>query len=67
MAVMRWDGPKCPTLDDNVQDCDMWPKDGTKREVVDMTSTGVSDWLIVVEGKDDQEGAFAVTVQCVDW
>lgn len=68
MAVMRWDDTqKCPTLDSNVVDCDMWPKDGTKREVVDMTSTGESDWLVVVEGKDNNEGAFAVTAQCVDW
>lgn len=67
LAVIKYSGGDCPTIDSVVPDCEMWPKPGSKREVVDVTSTGESDWLIVVEGKDDEEGAFAVTVQCVDW
>lgn len=67
LAVIKYGGSDCPNLDSVVPDCEMWPKSGSKREVVDLTSTGTSDWLIVVEGKDDEEGAFAVTVQCVDW
>ncbi len=67
LAVIKVSGPKCPTMDNHVPDCEMWPKPGNKREVVDVTTMGDSEWLIVVEGKDDEEGAFAVTVQCVDW
>jgi hypothetical protein len=67
LAVIKYAGGDCPDIDANIQDCEMWPKPGHKREVVDLTSTGEADWLVVVEGKDEEEGAFAITVQCVDW
>jgi hypothetical protein len=68
LAVIKYEGGgECPSIDSNIQDCEMWPKDGRKREIVDVTSTGASDWLAVIEGKDDFEGAFALTLQCVDW
>jgi len=67
LAVIKFAGGDCPSIDDNVQDCEMWPKPGHKREVVDETSTGEDDYYVVVEGKDEEEGAFAITVQCVDW
>ena len=68
-AVIKYEGGgECPTKQSSgVNDCEMWPKSGNTREVVDVTSTGANDWLIVVEGKDDEEGAFGLTVQCMDW
>lgn len=66
LAVMRVHGEECPAPGADVPDCDMWPKPGTKREVVDVPSTGQSDWIAVVEGKDAEEGAFALTLQCAE-
>src|SRR5690606_9292206 len=40
LAVIRWSGKGCPTLSSDVADCEMWPKDGTKRERVDVPNTG---------------------------
>ena len=42
----------------------MWPKDQNAREKVHLSSKGGSTWLIVVECKDDEEGAFSLTVDC---
>jgi hypothetical protein len=67
LAVIKWSETRMPTVSSIVQDCEMFPKDGSRREVIDVTSDRESDWLIVVEGKGDEEGAFAITVQCVPW
>jgi hypothetical protein len=42
-------------------------KDGTRREMVDLWSDTETRWYIVVEGRGDEEGAFALTVQCTGW
>lgn len=60
------DKDRCPTMDSLVKVCDMWPKPGTKREHVEFATQGATDVLIVVEGKNNAEGAFAVTLQCKD-
>jgi hypothetical protein len=67
LAVIKWDHPGLPGFDSVVDDCEMFPKDGSRREIVDVTSEGDSDWLVVVEGKGEEEGAFGLTVQCVPW
>ena len=67
LTVMKWSGTEMPTVDSTVADCEMFPKDGTTREIVDVTSDRATEWLIVVEGKDDEEGAFGLTVQCMPW
>lgn len=65
LAAMRLGkGPTCPGPADYVPQCDMWPKDGNEREHVTLVSQGGSRWLIVVEGKDEEEGAFALTIAC---
>lgn len=66
LASMRWSGDDCPTLEDALQTCDMWPKPGTESEKVTMVSRKASTWLLVVEGKGDAEGAFSLTVDCAD-
>ncbi len=60
------DGDTCPTMDSLVKVCDMWPNKGTKREHVEFATQGATDLLIVVEGKNEEEGSFALTVQCKD-
>lgn len=64
LAAIRWDGDDCPTPSHIIHQCEMWPKDGTAREQVRLASTSQSSWFLVVEGKDEHEGAFALTVQC---
>jgi len=54
----------CPTKSEIFDRCEMWPKDGTKREQVRLVTQKESIWYIVVEGKGDEEGLFALTVQC---
>ena len=67
LAVMRMTPfTACPTLDTLVPTCDMWPKPGNKREKVELSVQGATDFLIVVEGKGNEEGAFALTIQCGD-
>lgn len=67
LAVIKWSGSNLPTEGSTVADCEMFPKDGRRREIVDVTSDRESDWLIAVEGKDEEEGAFGLTVLCVPW
>lgn len=54
----------CPTLEHGIRQCEMWPKPGNRREKVLMVSQGGSKWLLVVEGKGKEEGAFSLTIQC---
>lgn len=64
LGAMEWKGEGCPTASASINRCEMWPKRGTKREHVELVSQHGSTWLIVVEGKDDHEGAFGLTVEC---
>lgn len=67
LAAVRVPGfDACPTVDTDVPQCEMWPKPGTQRETVELVSQGPSTWLLVVEGKNDAEGAFGLGVRCVD-
>ncbi len=67
LAAMRViDAATCPTIDTMVKQCDMWPKKGTRREKVELSSNEGATWLLVIEGKADAEGAFGLTVECVD-
>jgi hypothetical protein len=54
----------CPTLDNHVSQCEMWPKSGNARERVEVASQEETHWLIVVEGKTETDGPFALTVEC---
>lgn len=67
LAVIKWSGSSLPTTGSTVNDCEMFPKDGSTREIVDVTSDRATEWLIVVEGKGSEEGAFGLTVQCMPW
>ena len=67
LTVLRWDGSGCPKIDSDVLDCDMWPKEGTERERVDVPAEAGWEYLVIVEGKGSDEGAFALHAQCGDW
>ena len=64
LAAFKYSGEDCPSPGTSTPICDMWPKDGTKREHVTLVSQHETSWYIIVEGKDEHEGAFSLTVQC---
>jgi len=64
MAAFRYKKDTCPSAATILHHCDMWPVDGTGRERVQLASQHATNWYIVVEGKDDNDGAFSLTVQC---
>lgn len=64
VAAMEYEGSGCPTANDSVPRCEMVPKKGTEREKVEIVSQDHSTWLLVVEGKGDEEGVFALQVIC---
>ena len=65
VVAMTWDKSTCPTASTNVAECDSKRRAGTSREVADLITDGKwQDWAIIVEGIGDEEGAFALTMQC---
>jgi hypothetical protein len=64
VGAMLWTGDRCPPVDANITRCDMWPKNGNERERLTLVTQHEAYWYIVVEGKDEEEGAFSLSVQC---
>lgn len=65
MAALKWnDSGKCPSGDSMIHQCEMWPQPKGAREQVKLVSQKETTWLVVVEGKDEHEGAFSISVQC---
>lgn len=64
LAGIRWDGDDCPSTSHLINQCEMYPSDGKARERVRLTSQHETSWFVVVEGKNEEEGAFSLTVQC---
>lgn len=64
IAAINATGDTCPTDSTLVPRCEMFPKRSTNREKLEIVSQGPSTWWIVVEGVDDEEGPFAIHVQC---
>jgi len=64
VAAIRWDEDDCPKPNNIINQCEMWPNDKGTRETVRMVSQHETSWYVVVEGKDNEEGAFSLTVQC---
>jgi hypothetical protein len=65
-AIQSKDG-KLPTMESSVDRCEMNIKKGTTRERVDLFARDPVTWYVVVEGIDDEEGAFGLTVDCFPW
>jgi len=64
LAAVKWTGDACPNESSPVGRCEMTVRDGGSREHVRLSSRKATSWLVAVEGKSDNEGAFAVVVQC---
>ena len=67
LAGIRVQSPStCPSMDADIRQCEMSVRKGTRRDDVEMVSQSDSKsyWLLVVEGKDAEEGAFALHVEC---
>lgn len=68
VTAIRFDGDTCPTMNHQINQCEMVPRDGTQMEQIEVVSQtrGVHQavWWVVVEGKDDQDGAFQLHVDC---
>ena len=56
---------ECPKSNSLIRQCHSLPKDGTTREVMYVEWDKPSVWWIVVEGRSEEEGAFALSVQCI--
>ncbi|MEQ1568352.1 MAG: hypothetical protein ABMA64_22135, partial [Myxococcota bacterium] len=67
LFAMKWDGDDCPPAGANFSICEgnLVKGIGPERvELVSQRSTGPTTWYVVVEGRGDAEGAFAIHTQC---
>lgn len=68
VTAIRHDADSCPTIRSNINQCEMKPESSTRSERIEMTSQTQGDrnaiWWIVVEGKNAEEGAFSLHIQC---
>ena len=64
LAAILWNEEQCPGPAAMINRCEMFPKKGNTREQVELVSQRESTWYIAVEGKDAEEGAFGLSVQC---
>lgn len=67
LAAIRHLGEECPSPVEDVAQCEENIRSGNDRERVDLWNDEPTTWWIVVEGKDEQEGDFSLTVQCEPW
>ena len=55
----------CPEAGSTVRSCEASVRSGLAREHVDIVHQGAAaPWFVVVEGRDEEEGAFALHVTC---
>lgn len=66
MAAVQWNEEGCPNDAHVISRCEMLPKSGTAREQIEIMNQHAGTWLIVVEGKGDEEGVFGLSVQCLE-
>jgi hypothetical protein len=64
LLAMRWNESTCPSPGTSVTHCEANLVTGAGREKVELVHQGKATWLLVVEGADDEEGLFAVSVVC---
>lgn len=70
LGAVKYTSDECPAGDMyNANQCEMNIKPGKTREMVDLWNQEPTSWWIIVEGLDDEEGAFALSVQCekINW
>lgn len=65
LMALRWnEGDDCPPEGVHVTHCESNLVRGVGNERIELVHQGQATWLIVVEGKDQQEGPFGLHVQC---
>ena len=64
LAAFLWSGDTCPADTSMIPRCEMSVRDGGTREHVRLVSRKATTWLLAVEGKANDEGAFALVVDC---
>ena len=64
LAAILWNDDECPGIQHVVSRCEMQPESSTRREQLELVSQHATSWLLVVEGKDSEEGAFGLSVKC---
>lgn len=64
LAAMVWNDGECPSPGSIVNRCEGSVLKGNRRDQVEVVSQNGDRFVIVVEGKDAQEGAFGLSVQC---
>jgi hypothetical protein len=64
LMAFKWDDTDCPPKGANVTHCECNRDSGARNEKVELVHQGNATWFVVVEGVDDEEGAFALHVQC---
>jgi len=67
LMAFPWSHGGCPTSGSSVSRCECLRKPGKQREVIELVAEYPQTWLIVVEGVDDHEGAFGLSVVCGAW
>lgn len=63
LAAVRLAGDVCPGPNSRIPVCDMWPKEGTITEKVEIVSWRTSTWWLIVGGKE-ADGAYRLSVDC---
>lgn len=67
LDLFGWLGDKreCPPVETQSKSrCESSVAAGRKREAIRMVSQHAASWYVVVEGVDDEEGLFTLSVQC---
>jgi len=64
LAAVKLKSRTCPTDSSMVPQCEMSTQTSTYREKIELVSQRGSTWWIIVEGKDNEEGPFALHVMC---
>lgn len=64
LIAMNWNDKQCPSPSAGIQRCEANIVEGVGDERVELVHQGQATWLLVVEGADDEEGAFALHVMC---
>lgn len=67
LFAMKWDGDDCPSPSANFNICEAALVNGVGDERIELVSQRrdlPTTWFVVVEGKRDAEGMFAIHTQC---
>lgn len=64
LMAMQHQGETCPGTGHRVSRCEAALRQGRGREQIELVSQGETTWYVVVEGRGEADGAFALQVEC---